>query len=586
VDFKEQVKSSVDIVKVVEEYVRLRKVGSSGRYTGLCPFHQEKTPSFGVNQSHQFYKCFGCDAKGDVFDFIMRIDALTFPEALKILAERNGIPIPKRAEFSDPESKMRAALIEMHATAAQIFQANLRSPQGAEARAYLERRGVAPEMIDVFGLGYSDPSGQALVRRFSDAGIPAAAMEASGLVKKRETGGYYDAFRGRLMFPIHDDSGRTIAFGARAMRSDDPAKYINSQETPIYRKSSVLYNLHRARESMRKLNRAVLVEGYMDVIGAYAAGVKEVIASCGTALTQQQAHKIRGESDTIVLNFDPDTAGANAAERAIQLLLDEGLHVRVLTLDGGLDPDEYVKQHGAEAYRARLETAAEYFHWLADRARGKFDTRSVDGRMDAFKYLLPSVQKIGDKLTRAAVASDIASYLGVDQRLVLDQFKYVPPAGRRENRAAPRRAIPAMERILLSALMGSAQARAEVLPRMGPEMTDAFETREIFEAMRKAGEAEAEAGSSFSAIEDRLSPEAQALLHEVVATDDISDEESHMEQALACLRRLESDLLRRKLGDLRVKVKAAEREGRLNEAMQLMTELHRLERENRGAAGA
>src|SRR5579871_666566 len=407
-EFRDQVKSSADIVKVIGEYVRLKRMGGTGRWIGLCPFHQEKTPSFNVNQTHQFYKCFGCDAKGDVFTFLMQIDGLTFPEALKSLAESHGIPLPKRSEFADAESKLRGVLLDMHATAAQMFRENLKGPQGAEARAYLSRRGVSAEMMDVFGLGYSDPSGQALVRRF--AGVAAEHLEASGLVRRRqEGGGLYDFFRGRLMFPIQDETGKVIAFGGRAMRDGDEPKYLNSSETPIYRKTSVLYNLHRARGGMREGNRAVLVEGYMDVIGAFAAGVKEVVASCGTSLTSDQVRNIHRHADTIVVNFDPDKAGTNATEKALQLLLDEGLHVRILTLDGGLDPDEYVKQNGADVYRAKLDAASDYFHWLADRARARFDMRSADGRMDVFKFLLPSVQKIGDKLARAAVADDLAS---------------------------------------------------------------------------------------------------------------------------------------------------------------------------------
>ena len=221
-EFSEQLKSSIDIVKVVGEYVRLKRMGATGRYLGLCPFHQEKTPSFNVNQSRQFYKCFGCGVGGDVLKFVMEIDGLTFPEALKQLAERHGIPMPKRSEYSDAESRMRGALLDMHAIAAQVFQANLRGPQGAEARAYLERRGVSQEMIETFGLGYSDPQWQDLTRRFSEQGIPPEQMEASGLVRRRSEGpGFYDVFRGRLMFPIHNESGKVIAFGGRAMR-DEP----------------------------------------------------------------------------------------------------------------------------------------------------------------------------------------------------------------------------------------------------------------------------------------------------------------------------------------------------------------------------
>ena len=253
---------------------------------------------------------------------------------------------------------------------------------GRRREAIWRKRGVSPELIDTFELGFAEGSGQALVRRLGQERFTAEQLEASALVRRRDDGsGYYDAFRGRLMFPIHNESGKVIAFGGRAMRDEDQPKYLNSSETPIYRKSSVLYNLHRARDGMRRSNRAVLVEGYMDVIGVYAAGVKEVVASCGTSLTNGQVRTIHRHSDTVMVNFDPDTAGANAAEKAIQLLLDEGLHVKVLALDGGLDPDEYVKQNGADAYRAKLDDASTYFHWLADRARAKFDMRVV-GRAD------------------------------------------------------------------------------------------------------------------------------------------------------------------------------------------------------------
>ncbi len=507
----------------------------------------------------------------------MELEGLTFPETLKLLAERNGIPMPQRTEYADAESKIRGALLDMHAIAARRFQETLRGPQGAEARAYLAKRGVSQEMIDTFELGYAEPSGQGLVRLLGERFSP-ELMESSGLVRKRESGGFYDSFRGRLMFPIHNESGKVIAFGGRAMRDEDQPKYLNSPETPIYRKTSVLYNLHRARDGMRRANRAVLVEGYMDVIGVYAAGIKEVVASCGTALTAAQVRAIRRHADAIAVNFDPDAAGANAAERAIQLLLDEGLSVRIVTLDGGpgadpgtkFDPDEYVKHFGAEAYRAKVDSAGGYFHWLADRARTKFDMRGAEGRMAAFKCLMPAVQGIGDKLERAAVANDMASYLGVEPGLVLEQFKKAAisgqagsghagsghagsgqassgPAGGRNARVAapppPRPSISEMERILLNTLLTLPDARAEILPELPPELTAGFVTREIFDALRDAVR-QAEAGDavfSFAAIDARLSDGVRTLLHEA-ATADETDEGQLWEQARACLRRLESGL--------------------------------------------
>jgi len=584
-DFAEQLKSSIDIVKVAGEYVRLKRLGATANYKGLCPFHQEKTPSFNVNQTRQFYKCFGCGVGGDVIKFVQEIEGLSFWESAKMLAERHGVPLPKRSDYSDAESKQRGALMDMHAIAARLFQDNLRSPQGAEARAYLAKRGVSQEVIDTFELGYAEPSGQVLTRRLSERSFSPEQMEASGLVRKRNEGtGYYDNFRGRLMFPIHNESGKVIAFGGRAMNDDDQPKYLNSPETPIYKKTSVLYNLHRAREAVRRSGRVVLVEGYMDVIGVYAAGVKEVVASCGTALTNGQVRTIHRHADTVVVNFDPDTAGANATEKAIQLLLDEGLHVRVVALDGGLDPDEYCKRNGAEAYRAKLDGASTYFHWLADRARTRFDMKTSDGKVAAFKFLLPAVQKISDKLEQAATVNDLASYLGVDPGLVLDQFKKSAAARRAPvPQAAPASGIPHMERILLNALLSSDRVRAEMLPTLLPELTESFVTREIFEALRQV--AGADAKFSYSALEGRLEAPGKELLRDAVTADESSGEAVSWEQAQACLRRLESDFRKRQVAELRARVKSAEREGRVEEALSWMAELSRLERESRATSG-
>jgi DNA primase len=569
--FVEHLKSSIDIVKVIGDYVRLKRVGATGRYVGLCPFHQEKTPSFSVNQTRQFYKCFGCGVGGDALKFVIEIDGLTFPEALKLLADRNGIAIPKRTEYADAESKLRAALLEMHEIAARLFESQLHA--APQARAYLNTRGLTKTEIDTFALGYSDPSGQTLVRRLAQERFTPEQLDASGLVRRRDDGSLYDYFRGRLMFPIHNESGKVIAFGGRAMRDDDQPKYLNSPETPVYRKTSVLYNLHRARDTMRRTSRVVLVEGYMDVIGVYAAGVKEVVASCGTSLTNAQVRVMHRHADTVVVNFDPDNAGANAAEKAIQLFLDEGMHVRVLSLDGGLDPDEYVKQNGAEKYCEKLDHAAGYFHWLADRARSRFDNK-----MDAFKSLLPTVQKISDKLERAAIASDLAAYLGVEPGIVLDQLKRSAADRKAPVKADPHPQIPGLEKLLLECLLSSDQVREQVLPRLH---TDRLAAKEIFEAIRH--QQDSGLPVTFSSIEARLTPAAQALLHEIATADEITEEAVALEQAQACLRRLEADSRRKQIDELRAKVKTAEREGRIDDALGIIAELERLRREMNSA---
>lgn len=567
-DFVEQLKSSVDIVRTIGEYVRLKRVGSTPRYMGLCPFHNEKTPSFSVHMSHQFFKCFGCGVGGDVIKFVMEMERISFVEALKLLSERNGIAMPKR-EYSDPESKLRGALLEMHETAAAAFQKNLAGPSGAEARNYLTGRGVPPEQISEFGLGLSDASGQQVIRMLEPRFAP-EQLEGSGLVMKRQDGsGFFDRFRGRLMFPIHNESGKIIGFGGRALRSGDEPKYLNSPETALYHKSHVLYNLHRAKDAVRKADYAVLVEGYMDVIGVYSAGVRNVVASCGTALTNMQVRALKKHSGRIVVNFDPDAAGANAAERSIQMLLDEGFQVRVLELEGDLDPDEYVKREGAEAYRGRLEKAPSYFHWLADRARKKFDMRTVEGRMQGFKFVAPSIQRIADRLERFAVANDVADYLGVDEKLVRDHFSQ----GSAERRSVSRGpAVPPNERLLLNALLVSENARAEAIPQLRTlTAVDRFVTKRIFHAIFTMEAAP----FRFVDLEGRLADADRDLLSAVIFADEVLEEEKASEQAQACLRSLQAQDPKTEMAALRAQIKAAEREGKIEEAIRLAQELDR-----------
>jgi len=574
-DFKEQLKSSVDIVKVIGEYVRLRKSGVS-RYTGLCPFHSEKTPSFSVHAGHQFYKCFGCGASGDVLKFVMEFEHVTFSEALKLLAERNGIPMPKRAEYADEDTRLRVAVFQMQELAQEAFREQLAGPSGAEARRYLEKRGVSPEVSAQFGLGYAERGGRALLRIFERQGFTAEQMENSGLLGRREDGSFYDRFRNRLMFPIHSESGKVIAFGGRALDPADEAKYLNSAESPIYRKSAVLYNLHRAKEGIRKAGRSVLVEGYMDAIGVFAAGVREVVASCGTALTAQQVQALRRHSDKIVVNFDPDAAGANAAERSINLLLDEGMHVRIVELEDGLDPDEYCKDRGAEAYRGKLDKAQNYFYWLADRARARFDLRTAEGRVAGFQFLLPAIQRLPEKIERVAVANDVAGYLGVDAGLVLENFRK-SAIDRRDKKVAPiREPLRGDEKLLLNLLLSNGDAREALLGRLEHlPAIEQFATKRIFKALF----ALAAAGPvDYEGLHARLDENDQELLASAVLQDETNEFAVSLSVGEECLRSLERSSQMTQVAALKARVKAAERAGDLSEALRLYEELREMEK--------
>ena len=574
-DFKEQLKSSVDIVKVIGEYVRLRKSGVS-RYTGLCPFHSEKTPSFSVHAGHQFYKCFGCGASGDVLKFVMEFEHVSFPEALKLLAERNGIPMPKRAEYADADTRLRAAVFQIQELAEEAFREQLAGPAGTEARRYLDKRGVAPEVSAQFGLGYAERSGRSLLRLLEKQGFTAEQLENSGLLGRRDDGSFYDRFRNRLMFPIHSESGKTIGFGGRALDPADEAKYLNSAESPIYKKSAVLYNLHRAKEGIRRADRSVLVEGYMDAIGVAAARVREVVASCGTALTAQQVQALRRHSDKIVVNFDPDAAGANAAERSINLLLDENMHVRVVELEGGLDPDEYCKERGADAYRGKLDKAQTYFYWLADRARAKFDLRTAEGRVAGFQFLLPAIQRLPDKIERVAVANDVAGYLGVDAGLVLENFRKAA-MDRRDKKVAPvREPLRADEKILLNLLVSDEEARQELIPELEQlPAVEQFATRRIFKALFAL---HAGGTVTFEELHARLEESDQELLASAVLQDETNGSAVSLSLGVECLRSLERSSLKAQVAALKAQVKAAERSGDLHEALRLADELRHLEK--------
>jgi len=573
VDFKEQLKSSISIEKVVGEYVRLKKAGGQ-RYVGLCPFHNEKTPSFGVHVVHQIYKCFGCGAGGDVIDFVMKYEGISFYEALKSLAERNGIPMPKRSLVADEDAKLREAVFHMHELAGEQFRANLQSPAGEAARSYLAKRGMAPETVEQFGMGYAERGGRAILRvleqRFSSAQI-----EQSGLVRRRDDGSFYDYFRNRLMFPIHNESGKIIGFGGRALAAEDNPKYLNSPETPIYKKSYVLYNLHRAKDAIRKEDRAVLVEGYMDAIGVTAAGFRAVVASCGTSLTAQQVQALKRLSQRIVVNFDPDAAGASGSERSINLLLEEGMSVRIMELDGGLDPDEYCKERGAAAYEERLKGAQPYFYWLADRARKAHDVRTTEGVVAVLKFLMPAVERISDRLERMAIANDVAGYIGVERGMVLDSFRKAVAERRQEKSFdRPKVEMRADERMLLNALFLSPELCGEILPELKSiEAITRFSSRRIFQTVFAI---DASGGRvTFEEVNARLEEADQNLLAEAVLREDAEPSREEVLAAVGSMRRTEDQQNR---VQLKLKIREAERAGNWEQALRFTEELQRVER--------
>ena len=583
-DFAAQLKSAVDIVKVIGAYVPLKKRGTSS-YIGLCPFHSEKSPSFNVHPTQQFYKCFGCGAGGDVIKFVMEYEKVTFQEAISSLAEQFGVPMPeKKSAMNDPEARMRTAVLAMHEIAAKVFQQNLAGPAGADARAYLERRKLPLSRAAEFGVGFSEKSGQHLIRVLKSQGFSPGELEESGLVGKRDDGTFYDKFRGRLMFPICNEGGKVIAFGGRALYEGDEPKYLNSPGTPIYTKSLVLYHLHRAREAARKTGRLVLVEGYMDVIGAWAAGVKEAVAPCGTALTPQQVKMMSKYAPLVVVNFDPDNAGANAAEKSIAILLEEHMRIRIATLEGGLDPDEYVAAHGAEAYVSRIDKAQNYFHWLAGRAQQRFDTKSAEGKVQALEFLLPAIRRVQDPMERASLAAELANRLGVDQAMLLDQFRRMAVQRTERRMSAPVLELSPAEKVLLQLLLQSpaicAFAAAVLLDDERLEHF-ALTSSPAWPMWQKVLRQAAEGPLEFSRLEEHLSASEKTLMAGLVFADRTADEQEEMMQAAACLAQFAAVGRRARINDLKRHIRSLEQSGSMAEALAMTEEIYALERQEK-----
>jgi len=480
-DFKETVKQQADIVRIVGEYVRLRKSGAQN-YSGLCPFHSEKTPSFSVHATRQFFHCFGCGESGDVFKFVQKIENISFPEALRSVAQKLGIPLPKTTYSSPAEerdAKDRRALLDAQERAAAFFQECLQRPDGARAREYLRGRGLDDETIAKFRIGYAPDSGFQLLDRLKNQ-FPEDLLRASGLFSWKESGAesrspgsepdtgsgsqrgtrnsqiaIYSKFRNRIMFPIANDAGKIIAFTGRTLATDEKAgpKYLNSPETAIYSKSRVLFNLDQAKEAIRKLDYAILVEGQMDCISVFAAGLHNVIASSGTAFTELQAKLLSRFSKNIVVNFDPDTAGARATERTLGLLVEEDFNIKVLTLEHGFDPDLFIRQKGKDAYSDALRQSQRYFDYLIDRARAQFPARNAEGKVKAVNYLLPHVQKIPSRIVRDELAHEIAQKLGIDSAVLRQELKHVAGARTAAAMKSPATAqITDAERVLIRAL--------------------------------------------------------------------------------------------------------------------------------------
>ncbi len=577
--FAEKVKQQADIVRVVGEYVRLKKSGQN--FTGLCPFHAEKSPSFAVHPTKQIYHCFGCGVGGDVFKFVMEMEKCAFPEAIRIVAEKCGISIPRPKERSPEERKenqQRTVLVEMHGEAQTFFVKQLEGTlEGKAARAYLEDRGLDKDALARFGIGYA-PSGGDLLLRHLKSKYAEKLLAESGLISRDQSGRLFDRFRRRITFPISNESGKIVAFGCRALGDDQP-KYLNSPETPIYSKSNVLYHMDRAKEGIRRQDFAILVEGYMDAIAVARAGISNVVASCGTSLAEPQIKLLARFTRRVVVNYDPDAAGQTATERSLVLLLEQDFEVRVLALppvgNKKADPDLFIREKGAEEYLKLLKEAPPYVDYLIARAR-QMDLTTGEGKLRAVNFLLPYVQKIPNRILRSEWATRIAQQLRLDEPVLRAALSKAASERRSEVKTQPEligRAAKPVERRLIRMLAEAEGFRHELAQRLqNARLYHGLETEKIFAALVIASLA----GQPLQPTEVAavLEERDRRLLFEILFEE---TNEPTWEEALSCIEALQNRQAERELAEVQRSIEASpsapEMRGLLEKKQELMRRL-------------
>ena len=588
--FIDELLQQADVLRLVSDYVSLKKKGNS--YWACCPFHSEKTPSFHVYPAKGIFKCFGCGKGGSIINFVMEIEGCPFPEAIKIVAEKCGVAIPAAEDSRELEErdKQRAELTQLNQWATEFFEQNLaETPEGRRALDYLTQRGVTEETSKAFRLGYAPNSWDAMGNFLRSRGVSRTQIERSGLVTLKESGGFYDRFRSRLMFPICDTQGRIVAFGGRILGDGEP-KYLNSPETSLYTKGQHLFGLNQARDAIRRRSFAILVEGYLDFLIPFQAGVKNLVASLGTALTENQVRLLGRYARRIVVNFDPDSAGVAATKRSLELLLAEAFKVNVLTLPDNLDPDEYIRAHGSEGYLKLLKGSQPFLDYIVEQSISAHDQTRPTGKVETINAILPYLRLVKDRIERAEQFERIADRLKIDSRLIREEFKKA--AETRSERVSERAvkasiAIKPAERKLLEILLNHMVVRRRMMFEMTEEDYEGLRTarlfRLIFEFERQSAEV------NYSNLSQALDDEdlARELLPALMIGGSDADapeqnEADHAErEAGESLHTLRCEKLAEKQAALQVEINQAQRNGdsaRLSELMMMKFELAKREK--------
>jgi DNA primase len=572
-------------VRVIQDYVSLKKKGAN--WMACCPFHQEKSPSFSVNPAKDIFYCFGCGKGGSVFNFVMEMERVAFPEAIRIVAEKANVPLPVMVDDQKFEARRKDAdeIIELNSWALEFWEAQLGEGgvEGRAAREYLAKRELTDETRRVFRLGYAPDSWEALSAHLKKRGASEAQIERSGLVVKKDAGGFYDRFRGRLIFPVLDAQGRAVAFGGRTLGAGEP-KYLNSPETAAYTKGRHLYGLSLTRDEIRKKKFAILVEGYLDLIVPFQFGVRNMVASLGTALTPEQAKLLGRFARKVVVNYDGDSAGVKAAKRAIETLLAEDFETKVLVLPEGADPDEFIRQSGVEAYHERRGKASPHIQFVLDQAvRDRNLLRPAD-KAAAVEEALPYVRAVRNGIQKREYFDMTMDALRIEEAALRNELWQTVKKGSALDQASVKQKValaagakPTIaEQRMLELLIHDAEVRRSILPRMEAADYEVLPTASIFRALI---EIEAQAGEvNASALMARAEddPIAADLVPLLLMSEPERDEDEAVDDVMAnaesCLNALRLMATDRRITELGHEIAAAERAGDTDRRDQLALE--------------
>jgi len=573
----EDILSRLDLVEVISGYISLKKAGRN--FKANCPFHHEKTASFVVSPERQIYHCFGCGESGNAFKFLMRHERMEFPEAVEVLAKKTGVILP---EQDKPEAVRAASLssqiYRVNELAASFYENNLSSVSALVSQNYLLNRGIKPQTIKEFHLGLANSGWNNLINFLRSKNVPLLLMEKAGLILPKDAGGYYDRFRNRIIFPVLDVRSRIIGFGARVQDNSLP-KYVNSPETPVYVKGKNLFGLNLSKDFIRDSDCAVIVEGYLDFMIPYQEGIKNVVASQGTALTLEQIKLLKRYTQNVVMIFDGDTAGQIATIRSLDILIDEGINVKIVPLSKGMDPDALVRKEGVDSLKAKIEDASSFFDYKLNLLKGRYDINDAHGKSKIATQMLSTINKFDNAILRGEYIKRLSEEIKVPEHYILEELGKLKPAlGLQETKqvAAIKKQseINPAEKLLIKFMLEEKDLIEKIMQELSPSDFQDSRTAKIVSVMQdlvlQGKNIQPSLLMNYFSEDD-----ASQLVCETMFMPDLSDQER--EKAVSdCVTRIKVNRLKSKREHLHLEIKNAQVLGDEQRLNSLIKEFHNL----------